>query len=300
MDIAPQQDRTAAPGKIDWWLWKFCFSRMGVGMIFMAYAAAVPVLMTEWSMSAAQAGLVASGFHFGFAVSLVVFSALADRIGAKPVYLASITLGAAMSIVFALFARDFLSGLILYSLVGLSLGGTYPPGMMILSQRYPVQRRGRAIGAFIASSSLGYTVCLAVSGPLLDLGGYRLSFLVTGLSPLTGMAVAWQALAGVKTIIPRRDKKKGFVGEVIRNRPAVILILDYAFHSYECLGMWAWAPAFLAVCLAGGRRGRHRSGRVGLVAELVFSILPGSSPPSAWAYCPTGSAGSRSWSAWPD
>lgn len=251
MDIANAQDRPAAPEKIDWWLWKFCFSRMAVGLVFMSYAAAVPLLMSQWSMSAAQAGSIATGFHLGYAVSLVIFSALADRIGAKPIYLISITLGAITSAVFALFARDFLSGLILYTLVGLSFGGTYPPGMMLLAERYPVRQRGRAIGAYIASTSLGYALCLGISGPLLALGGYRLSFLVTGLIPLIGTIVAWYVLAEVKTIVPQRDKKKGFAGEVLRNKPAVILIAGYTFHSYECLGMWAWAPAFLAVCLAG-------------------------------------------------
>lgn len=38
---------------------------------------------------------------------------------------------------------------------------------------------------------------------------------------------------------------------VLRNRPAMLVIAGYTFHSWEVLGMWAWAPAFLAACFNG-------------------------------------------------
>jgi len=130
-------------------------------------------------MSALQAGLLASGFQLGYAISLVVFSGIADRVSARTVYLRSLLAAGICSIVFALLARDFLSGLILHTIMGVSLGGTYTTGVMIIADQYVPASRGMAVGFFIASTSCGYALSLAISGVALPLGGYRLSFFLT-------------------------------------------------------------------------------------------------------------------------
>lgn len=218
----------------------------------MSYAAVLPVLQQEWSMSAAQSGSVISGFHLAHAISLVLCSVLADRIGPKPVFLASTTIGAVFALAFALMARGHLSALILYTLIGLALGGTYPPGLMLLADRYPVRKRGTAMGFFIASTSTGYTLCLIISGLCLPLGGYQLSFLVTSLGIVVGAAVAWIILRHTPNKVVQREKKQNFRGAVLRNKPGMLLVGGYTCHSYEILGMWAWSPAFLAAALALG------------------------------------------------
>ena len=110
--------------RLDWWLIGICSSRAFSGIIVMTYAAALPVLQQEWAMSAAAAGSIASGYQISYAISLVVFSALADRIGPKPLFIRSLQAAAVSSIAFAIFARGYLSALIFYILVALSLGGT--------------------------------------------------------------------------------------------------------------------------------------------------------------------------------
>jgi len=104
--------------KFDWWLAGISASRVFNGLVFMTYAAALPVLQKEWNMNAMQAGAIASGFQLGYALSLVVFSSVADRVSARTVYIRSLFASGVFSLGFALFARDFLSGLVLYSLVG--------------------------------------------------------------------------------------------------------------------------------------------------------------------------------------
>src|SRR5256885_454824 len=76
-------------------------------LIFMSYAAALPVLRPAWEMSATAAGSISTGWQLGYAVSLVGFSALADRVGARRVFIVSAWLSAAAAIVFALFARSY-------------------------------------------------------------------------------------------------------------------------------------------------------------------------------------------------
>jgi len=256
----------------DWWLAGICFARAFTGFVFMTYAAALPILQKEWGMSATAGGSISSGFSIGYAVSLVVFSILADIVGPKRLYLVSMSAGAVLSLAFAIFARDYFSALILYTLVAVSLGGTYTTGVMILADHYPVQRRGMAIGFFIASTSLGYALSLVLSGIALPVGGYKLSFLLTCLGPLVGSILAWITLMTTQVSATRREKQQRFAKEVLGNRPAMLLIGSYTFHSWELLGMRAWTPAFLASCLVfGGAKGLQAAG-LGSYINALFHV----------------------------
>jgi len=235
--------------KFDWWLAGICASRVCNGLVFMTYAAALSVLQHEWAMSAVQAGSISSGFQLGYALSLVVLSSIADRIGARPVYLGSLFAAGVCSLGFAFLSRDFLSGLILHTVMGLALGGTYTTGVMIIADQYVPASRGMAVGFFIASTSCGYALSLAISGIALPVGGYRLSFFLTCVGPMLGWLLAWITLR--HTVVPVPDRKAGqkFTKEVLGNRRAMLLIWGYTFHNWELQGMWSWAPAFMAACM---------------------------------------------------
>jgi MFS family permease len=236
--------------RFDGWLAGVCASRVFNGLVFMSYAAALPVLQREWGMTAAQAGLIASGLQIGYAVSLVVFSNVADRISPKRLYLWSLFAAGVFSLIFALFARGFTSALILHTLVGISLGGTYTTGVMIIADQYASRHRGMAVGFFIASTSCGYAFSLAISGVAIPVGGTKLSFLLTCLGPMLGWFLAWITLRRTVVPAPGRRKEQRFTREVLGNRPAMLLIWGYTCHNWELLGMWSWTPAFLAACLA--------------------------------------------------
>jgi MFS family permease len=270
--------------KIDWWLTGFCFSRSLSGLVHMTYAAAIPILQIEWDMSAAAAGFISGGFQFGYAVTLVLCSGLADRVGPKPIFLCSMSTAAIFSLGFAVFARDYVSALILYTLVGVSLGGTYTTGLMILADKYPIRHRGMAIGFFIASTSLGYALSLVLSGIAIPMGGYKLSFLVTCLGPLFGCFIAWVTLWKTRVELVRRQKKEKYVRELLGNRTAMLFVGSYALHCWELLGMWAWTPAFLTNCLTmAGLKGLKAAGfssyisaafhTTGLLASFAMGTL---------------------------
>jgi MFS family permease len=236
--------------RFDGWLAGICASRVFNGLVFMSYAAALSVLQREWGMSAAQAGLIASGFQIGYAVSLVVFSSVADRISPKRLYLWSLFAAGVFSLIFAVFARGFTSALILHTIVGISLGGTYTTGVMIIADQYVARHRGMAVGFFIASTSCGYAFYLAISGVAIPVGGYKLSFLLTCFGPMLGWFLAWVTLRHTAVPAPGRRKGQRFTREVLGNRPAMLLIWGYTCHNWELLGMWSWTPAFLAAGLA--------------------------------------------------
>lgn len=259
--------------RFDGWLAGVCASRVCNGMAFMTYAAAMPVLKDEWGMTGAQAGTVASGFQIGYAVSLVVCSGLSDRISPKAIYLWSMFAAGLSALAFALLARDFASAVILNTAVGVSLGGTYTTGLMILAGRYPSRTRGMAVGYFIASTSCGYACSLLISGAAIPVGGYRLAFLLTGLGPALGWALAAITLRATPVVAAGRRPGRRFTREVLANRPAMLLIGGYTCHNWELLGMWAWTPAFMAACLGMAGAGRVDAAGSGAYVSALFHVV---------------------------
>jgi MFS family permease len=257
----------------DAWLAGICTSRVFNGFVFMSYAAVIPVLQREWGMSGAQAGVISSGFILGYAVSLVVCSNLADMVSPRSVYLWSLFAAGVSALAFAFLAGDFYSGLLLYTIVGLALGGTYTTGVMIIADQYSPKSKGMAVGCFIASTSLGYACSLTLSGLALPMGGYKLSFLLTCSGPLVGWMVAWITLRHTKVPAAGRKGGESFIREVIGNRQAMLLIWGYTFHNWELQGMWSWTPAFLAACLAAAGAGEMRAAASGATMTSLFHLM---------------------------
>lgn len=264
-----------APNRLlrDGWLVQLCVARAFMMFIYMTYAGALPLLRTEWDMSGTAAGSIATSAQLAYAVSLMLFSWLADRIGARRVFMMSGVASAVTAMAFSLFARSYLSGLVLYTLASLSAGGTYTTMIMLFADRYQPERRGAAVGWFIASGSLGYALSLALTGLTLPLGGYPLAFLVSASALVVGMAVATVALRGTPNVVHPRREGHAFGTEVLKNRETMLLIGGYTAHSWELLGMWAWAPAFLAASFALSGARALESVQRGAYAAASFNLM---------------------------
>jgi len=234
------------------WLTGICVSRSFYAFIFTAYAAALPLLKTDWAMSASQAGLVQSAWHAGYMVSLFTIGFVADRYGAKKTFLAGCILAGASALMFAFFADGFISGLLLYGFTGLCSGASYTPGLTLVAERFAPLERGRAMGWFLAAASLGYGASLLMSGILMPRSGWRGAFIATACGPLAASLISFWTLRSTPNLVhPHDNQLTGLAAlrAVWHNRPAMLLIWAYVFHAWELLGLWAWLPAFLAASI---------------------------------------------------
>jgi MFS family permease len=267
-------------GDASWLAW-LCLSRISFALIFTAYAAAIPLLAPEWRMSAGQAGLIQSAWHGGYLVSLFVVGFLADRYGAKRVFLVSSIAASTSAMVFALFADGFASAVILYGLTGLFSGGSYTPGLTLISERFAAGRRGRAMGFYLAAASGGYALALVLTGILTPLIGWRGAFIVNASGPLLGTLLALHALRATPNVIhpvPEEQAKTNPIPVVLKNKPAMLVTWAYTFHSWEMLGMKAWLPAFLAAAAyaSGSSATQAASLGAGLAAIAYIGSMTGS------------------------
>jgi MFS family permease len=235
------------------WLVFFCIARMAFSFIFVCYSAAMPLLQKDWSMSSTEAGLIQSAWHLGFLVSLFAVGFLGDRFGAKRTYLWSAVAASISALVFAIFASGFLSGAILYGLAGLCSGGSYTPGLTLIAERFPPMARGRAMGYYLAASSLSYALSVIISSQLFPVGGWRLAFLFTCSLPTVGLALSFWVLRTTPNVVhaaPDGREMWHTIPIVFKNKPVLLSMLAYTFHCWELLGMWAWLPAYLAAAAA--------------------------------------------------
>jgi MFS family permease len=258
----------------DTWLSALCLSRGLIAFSFMVYAACLAVVQREWSMTGTQAGSIAAGFQLGYGSSLLVSSWLADRLGPRNVFRVSAVASAITIILFALFARSYLSALLLYALVAISQGGTYTTAIMLIAQRYEPGRRGTAMGWYLGASSLGYASALLLIGAALPLGGYPLAFALTAVTTAAGCLVALAILRTTPNIVHERAAEHvPFRTAVLRNRDAMLLVGGYTAHTWELLGMWAWTPAFLAAALALGGAGTLTAAEFGAYLAAGLHLM---------------------------
>ena len=94
-------------------------------------------LMPAWSLSAAEGGLMASGYAFGYMLAVPVLTTLTDRIDARVVLLCGSIVSGLATIAFGFFAQGFWSATAIWSIAGIGFAGAYMPGLKALTDRLP-------------------------------------------------------------------------------------------------------------------------------------------------------------------
>jgi MFS family permease len=237
------------------WVLSMCLTRLGFTGIPAVYAAVQPLLMSDWAMTGGQAGWVHSVFILGYMVSLFCAGFLVDRYGARNVYLASSVLAMIATGLFAVYARSYVSALVLMGLAALCKGGVYTPMFNIFSHQIAPRRRGRAIGLYVAAGDAGNALWLAATSTVLRYSDWRALFLLAGVGPVLGTGLAWWNLRHIPNVVTPPDSERlepGRLRTVLSNRAALLNTWRYAWHNWELFGMRAWIPTFLTAVAGGG------------------------------------------------
>ena len=257
------------------WLVGLCAARAFGSTMAMAYPAVLSVVQEEWGLSATAAGSISSAYQIGTAVSLVVVSALADYMNPRVVFIVSAGLTAAVSLLIPVLAHGHVSALLLFGAVAVAVAGIYTPGIMLLAERFEPARRGRAVGWFLAASSMGYVLALLTGGVVVSRAGWRTALFVLGLGPVLCFFLALVLFHGdrPRPAAPAGPRRFSLDADLSGNRPAQLMIAGYVFHSWELLGMWAWTPAFITAALAVQGTAIERAAGLGASLSALFHVM---------------------------
>jgi MFS family permease len=255
------------------WLVALCVARAGASVMSMAFPTVLAAVQTEWGLSNRAAGSISSASQAGTALSLVVLSAMADYWGPRAVFLVSSAVAAAVALLLPVLAQGQASAVLLFFVMAVVVAGSYTPGVMLIAGRFEPSSRGGAVGWFLASSSMGYVLALAVGGWVVASAGWRAALWVLALGPLLCLGISIplfrDRLPRGAAAAPRFSLDTGLGG----NRAGQFIVAGYVFHSWELLGMWAWTPAFMAAVLVAHGATPERSAGLGAGLSALFHVM---------------------------
>ncbi|HEY1737860.1 MAG TPA: DHA2 family efflux MFS transporter permease subunit [Acidimicrobiia bacterium] len=202
---------SAAYGRRWWILAVLCLSLLIVGIDGTIVNVALPSIVCELGASSSQLQWIVDAYTLVFASFLLLAGSLGDRYGRKTALTAGLLVFGAGSLASALVGSA--GGLILTRAVqGFGAAFIMPATLSILTNVFPDDERGRAIGIWAGVSGVGVAV-----GPIT--GGYLLEHFYWGSIFLVNMPVIAVALVAGWLLVPNsRDPhapKLDLVGTVL-------------------------------------------------------------------------------------
>ena len=259
------------------WLLLMCLALFIVLLPFSSYVAALPFIQDEWGLNNTEAGAVFSAFLAGYAVSTLFVLPLTDRVGPRYIFLASAAISAASHALFPVLADGMPSAIALRAIAGVGLVGVYMPGLRLISERFPSEGRGMAMGLYVSAFYGANAASLAATGGLMAALDWRDAYLAMSLASAAGIPLVYLLLRSHRHTPDRRSSGRLDLA-VLKNRPARYFILGYSLHAAELYAVRVWLPVFLAAVLVA--RGTDRAdaaitaATVGGIALAAGSIGP--------------------------
>jgi MFS transporter, Spinster family, sphingosine-1-phosphate transporter len=246
-------------------------------------AAVLEPIKESLHLSDKQLGFIGAGFIVVYALTSPVFGTLGDRRARPPL----IALGVAiwsLATGLAGFARGFWSLFIARSMVGVGEAayGTIAPAL--LSDQFPVEKRGRVFAVFFAAIPIGSAAGYVLGGLADHHFGWRAAFWIAGFPGIALSLLVWMVTdpprgQSEKTVAVPRETRVPIARayrDLIANRPFILSVLGYAAYTFALGGLGYWMPAFLE-----RERGLPRSeatvtfGAIVIVTGFVGTFLGG-------------------------
>jgi ACS family hexuronate transporter-like MFS transporter len=147
-----------------------------------------PILEVEFKWSESDFARIVVAFTAAYAIGLLAFGRLIDRVGTKIGYSLSVVIWSLMGMLHAA-----ANGVVGFSLVrvGLGLGeaGNFPAAMKTVAEWFPKKERALAAGIFNSGTSVGVVVALMITPWILIFYGWQQVFIITG-----GLGFVWLIL----------------------------------------------------------------------------------------------------------
>jgi putative MFS transporter len=204
-------------------------------------------IKTEFKLSSAMAGLVASASFFGMVLGAAVAGLLADRFGRRPVFQWSMVLWGIASYLCS--TAHSVDALIFYRvLLGIGMGMEFPIAQTLLSEFVPAASRGRLVALMDGFWPLGFITAGLVSYFVLPQFGWRTVFAL--------LAVPAVFVLIVRRVVPESPRWLEHHGKQAE-ADAVLTHIEAKVMKSNGL-TWLPTPSLLAEAAPAGKHGALR------------------------------------------
>jgi MFS family permease len=263
----PEGRRALVAGGLGWMLDSFDV---------MLYALVLAALMQDLGLSKPAAGVLSSVMLVASAAGGLVFGLVADRFGRTRALMASILIysvftaacGLAQSVVQLAVFRIFL---------GLGMGGEWASGAALVSETWPAEHRGKALGLMQSAWAVGYGAAAIVVAVVLPVWGWRAVFFVGVLPALLTLWVRrhvdepaiWREHRA-RPRVARAGLVAVFRGDLLRLTVPVTLM--NACTMFAWWGFNQWIPAYLSLPAVQGGVGLSTRAMSGFVLAMQVGM----------------------------
>jgi predicted MFS family arabinose efflux permease len=165
------------------------------GTVFLARMSVLylaPFIVPDLHLSHAQVGLVASALALAWAASGLIFGAVSDRIGRRPVLIPAVFLFSALSWLSGV-VQSFGQLFVVRTLMGIAEGPTWPVMTSMIEAASERESRGRNIGLVVSAGALvGLALAPVLTTQIAARFGWRLAFFVTGIPGIILGLLIWR------------------------------------------------------------------------------------------------------------
>jgi MFS family permease len=262
---AGARNAATPPGLFGWWreatpaarrsLWAGTLGWMLDAFDVMLFALVLPSIIGDLSLSRAEAGLLGSVTLIAAAGGGIAFGWVADRFGRTRALMASVALYSVFTAACG-FASTLTEFVIFRVLLGLGMGGEWTSGAALVSESWPSEHRGKALGMMQSGWAIGYALAALVAGIVQPRFGWRAVFFVGILPAFFTLWVQrrvrepeiWTDAARRKTPSP------GFLS-VFRGGIGTVTVMLTLMNTCTLFAWWGfnlWLPSYLKAAPSQG------------------------------------------------
>ena len=238
---------------------------------FMLWALVVTALIPEFGMSKTTVGLMGSIALLGAAAGGLIFGLVADRYGRTRALMGSILIYSIFTAACGL-AHSLFQLAVFRVCLGVGMGGEWGSGAALVSENFPAEHRGKALGFVQSAWAIGYGTAAVVTWLVLPRWGWRAVFFVGVLPALLALWIQrrveepkiWRTRAtsgGAETSRPT-------FGSLFRGRLGRLTLAVTLMNACTLFGWWGlniWIPPYLSLPAS--------QGGVGLTTAMVSGLV---------------------------
>ncbi len=243
----PEGRRALVAGGMGWMLDSFDV---------MLYALVTAALITELGISKPTAGLLSSVTLVASAVGGLAFGVVADRYGRTRALIWSILIYSVFTAACG-FAQTVMQLAVFRVFLGLGMGGEWASGAALVSETWPAEHRGKALGFMQSAWAIGYGAAALVTAIVMPIWGWRAVFFV-GVLP--ACVTIW-IQSKVEEPAMWRERKaarsvtRGRFTDIFRGDLLWLTVPVTLMNACTMFAWWGfnqWIPAYLSLPVADG------------------------------------------------